>query len=378
MHRVQEHRFVDLAAGGDRGRPAAGVDRRSFLKAATALAAVTGMSSPSFARNFEPNAEPVRYPDPDVVVMDKRFKSKIGNTVIARIYRGTQWAEGPAWNGGGRYLIWSDIPNNDQLRFIEEDEHVSRRFRSPSNNSNGNTFDYQGRQVACEHLTGRIVRYEHNGEVTVLAESFDGKRLNAPNDVVVHPDDGSIWFTDPGYGALLNYEGKRAKSDTMQPFQKEATYRIDAQSGKLEKVADEAFKPNGVAFSPDYKKFYICDTGITHYENAKNVVWSYDVDGTKLKNPKPFIDTTMDGKSGFADGIRVDEEGNIWAGIGWVGDGYDGVHVFAPDGQRIGLVRLPEICANVCFGGSKRNRLFMASSQSMYALYVETRGAHIT
>ena len=379
MRRVQEHRFVDLSKPVDRkpiGQTA--LDRRSFLAAATAVAAATSMSSGAFARNFGPDAEPVRYPEPDVVALDKRFKYKLGNTPIMRLYRGTLWAEGPAWNGVGRYLLWSDIPNNEQLRWIEEDGHVARRFRSPSGNSNGNTFDFQGRQIACEHGNRRVVRYEYDGGITVLADSFDGKSLNAPNDAVVHPEDGSIWFTDPGYGGLMDYEGHRVDTGSVQPFQKEAVYRIDGQGGKLQKVADEPFKPNGLCFSPDYKRLYVADTGASHYPDAKNIIWGYDVDGAKLHKAQTFADMEMDGKSGFADGIRADEDGNIWSSAGWVGDGYDGVHIFAPNGDRIGQIRLPEICSNVCFGGSKRNRLFITGSQSLYAVFVETRGAHLT
>ncbi len=379
MRRVQEHRFVDLSRPVERktfGENA--LDRRSFLAAATAVAAATSMSSSAFARNFGPDAEPVRYPEPDVVALDDRFKYKLGNSPILRLYRGTLWAEGPAWNGVGRYLLWSDIPNNEQLRWIEEDGHVSRRFRSPSGNSNGNTFDFQGRQIACEHGNRRVVRYEYDGSVTVLADSFDGKSFNAPNDAVVHPDDGSIWFTDPGYGGLMDYEGNRVDTGSVQPFQKEAIYRIDGQSGEVQKVADEPFKPNGLCFSPDYKRLYVADTGASHYPDAKKIIWGYDVDGSKLHKAQTFADMEMDGKAGFADGIRADEDGNIWASAGWVGDGYDGVHIFAPNGDRIGQIRLPEICSNVCFGGTKRNRLFMTGSQSLYAVFVETRGAHLT
>jgi gluconolactonase len=381
MERIQQHRFVDLAAG-QRSTPAPrkGVDRRSFLAAASALAAATAMAPQAFARNFGPDAPPVRYPEPDVVVLDKRFKYKLGNTPILRLYTGTLWAEGPAWNGVGRYLLWSDIPNNEQLRWLEEDGHVARRFRYPSGNSNGNTFDFQGRQIACEHGTRRVVRYEYNGKTTVLADKFDGKELNAPNDAVVHPNDGSIWFTDPGYGSLMEYEGNRlaASASSASPIQKEAIYRIDGQSGAITKVADQPFKPNGLCFSHDYKKLYVADTGVSHYDKAKSVIWVYDVDGAKLANGKTFVSMEWNGKTGFADGIRCDEDGNVWSSAGWVGDGYDGVHIFSPDGTRIGHIRLPEICSNVCFGGSKRNRLFMTGSQSLYAVYVETRGAHIT
>jgi gluconolactonase len=351
------------------------IDRRGLLRTGAALAATTLAAPQALARNFGAGAEPQRYPDPDIVVIDdKRFKAKVGNTAIQRLFTGCLWAEGPAWNAQGRYLVWSDIPNDRQLRYLDDDGHISVRFRSPSNESNGNTFDTEGRQIGCERT--RLVRYEHNGTITALAEKAGGKQLNGPNDVVVHPNDKSIWFTDPGYGAVSIYEGQRANTGTNQPYQKEAVYRIDGQSGEITKVADEPFKPNGIAFSHDYKKVYVCDTGITHYPNAKNIVWQYDLDGAKLSNPRTLIDMTLDGKSGFPDGMRVDTDGNIWVGAGWVGDGYDGVQIFAPDGGRIGQIRLPETCANVCFGGKKRNRLFMAASQSLYAVYVETQGAH--
>jgi len=381
MPRAIETKFVDLAKPVERKTDEKSkLNRRSFLAAATAVAGVTSMASTAFARNFDDDAEPVRYPEPDVVPIDNsRFgKYRLGNTPIQRLYKGTLWAEGPAWNGVGRYLIWSDIPENQQLRWIEEDGHVSQMFRYPSGNSNGNTFDYQGRQIACEHGNRRVVRYEYDGSQTVLADSFEGGEFNAPNDAVVHPDDGSIWFTDPGYGSLMNYEGHRLDTGSVQPLRKEAVYRIDAQTGNVTKVADGPFKPNGLCFSQDYKILYVADTGASHYSEAKPNIWAYDVDGATLGNEREFTSMELDGKTGFADGIRCDEDGNIWASAGWVGDGYDGVHIFAPNGDRIGQIRLPEICSNVCFGGTKRNRLFMTGSQSLYAVYVETRGAHIT
>jgi gluconolactonase len=189
---------------------------------------------------------------------------------------------------------------------------------------------------------------------------------------VVHPD-GGIWLTDPGYGILVAYEGHLDK-----PQIKEAVYRLDPKTGKMEMVTDDLHKPNGICFSPDYKKVYICDTGATHEPDLPKTIHVYDVDGTRLRNGKVFIDTVIAGKgSGLADGIRADVDGNIWAGCGWVGPGYDGVHVFAPNGDLIGMILLPETCANLCFGGRHRNRLFMTASQSLYSLYVETRGAHI-
>ena len=358
-----------------------GMSRRGFLGAVATTAAITTMSKDAFARNFEiwPD-EPVRYPTPSVKQLDPRFIYKNGNSPIMRMYRGTLWAEGCAWNGVGRYLLWSDIPSNEQLRWLEEDGHVSRQFRYPSGNSNGNTFDFQGRQIACEHLNHAVVRYGYDGKREVLVDSSpDGKPLNAPNDAVVHPNDGAIWFTDPGYGGLMNYEGRRENTGSPQPLQKEAVYRL-GMDGKLTKVADDAFKPNGLCFSQDYKKLYVADTGASHYAEAKNVIWQYDIssDATTLGAASVFADMSYEGRSGFADGIRCDEDGNIWSSAGWVGDGYDGVHIFAPNGDRIGIIEMPEIVSNVCFGGSKRNLLFMTGSQSLYATYVETTGAHIT
>jgi gluconolactonase len=314
-------------------------------------------------------ALPTRYPDANIVVLDPRFdRYKIGNAAIQRLWTGGLWVEGCAWNAAGRYLVWSDIPNNRQLRRLDEDGHVSV-FRSPSNNSNGNTFDFEGRQLACEHNTRRVVRYEHSGSITVLAEQWNGKPLNSPNDIVVHPD-GGIWFTDPNYGISGFYEGHKDKSEL-----KEAVYRIDPKRASVEMVSDEGYEPNGLCFSPDYKKLYVADTG----GPAPKGIDVYDVvDGQKLKNRRRFCSMELNGKLGGSDGIRADVDGNIWSAAGWVGEGYDGVHVFAPDGQRIGMILLPEICANLCFGGEKRNRLFMVSSQSLYAVYVQTQGAHVT
>lgn len=365
--------------------------RRTFLAAAAGAMGLA--ASAAMGRDYGPNAQPVRYPEPDVIPLDKRFKKYyLGNSPIQRLYHSDKmlWAEGPAWNGVGKYLLWSDIPNNVQMRWLEEDGHVST-FRNPAGNSNGNTFDWFGRQISCEHGPRRVVRYEYDGSVTVLADKFNGVSLNGPNDAVVHPN-GDIWFTDPGYGGLMNYEGTRAANDSVQPYQKEAIYRIDAQTLKLNKVADDIFKPNGLCFSPDYKKLYVADTGSSHYDAAPKNILVWDIlEDKKLANSREFTSMKLavpnsaeqnGGKevvrAGMADGIRCDEDGNIWASAGWVGDGYDGVHIFAPDGARIGQILLPEICSNVCFGGTKRNRLFMTGSTSLYAVYVETRGAHIT
>jgi len=355
------------------------LNRRAFLATAVSTGALaasaraqTATSNGSTPRDYAPGGAPVQYPDPDLVALDPRFLKYIpDNTTIRRHYTGTLWSEGPAWNGVGRYLVWSDIPNNVQMRFLEEESRVTT-FRNPSGYSNGNTFDFEGRQLSCEHGGRRVVRYEYNGTVTIIADKFEGKRLNSPNDIVVHPD-GGIWFTDPVYGILGPYEGFKGDSENKESF-----YRVDGKTGQITRIYDGMDKPNGICFSPDYKKLYICDTGATHKPDLPKTIRVYDVDGTKLKNSKLFVDTNMPGKgAGLPDGIRADIDGNIWTGCSWVGPGYDGVHIFAPNSDRIGIILLPEVCANLCFGGRKRNRLFMAASQSLYSLFVETRGAHI-
>jgi gluconolactonase len=374
-------RLIDVTVEAQQAGRFRQMARRDFMRVAAAAAAGSVAAADAIAGDrYDADSPPVRYPEPDVIALDKRFRYKLGNTPILRLYRGTMWAEGPAWSGNGRYLVFSDIPNNEILRWSEEDGHVGRRFRSPSFNANGNTFDFQGRQISFCHGTRNVIRYEPDGKITVLAaRTADGKELNAPNDGAVTPD-GSLFFTDPGYGSLMEYEGNRLaeSANSMSPLQKEAVYRVD-EPGKFEKVADEPFKPNGLCFSPDYKRCYVADTGISHYpDKAKSVIWVYDVDGKRLRNGRVFASMEMNGKTGFADGIRCDEDGNVWAGMGWVGDGYDGVHVFATDGARIGQIKMPEIISNVCFGGTKRNRLFMTGSQSLYAVYVETRGGTLT
>jgi gluconolactonase len=345
-----------------------GMNRRAFM-ALGAASVGTALAGAGEGEEREwAGGKLVRYPDPSVVVVDDRFgRYKVGNAAIERLWTGARWAEGCAWNGGGQYLVWSDIPNDRIMRRLEEDGHISE-IHKPSNNANGNTFDFEGRLLSCEHNTRRVVRHEHSGAVTVLADQWKGKPLNAPNDIVVHPD-GGIWFTDPGYGIMGDYEGHLARLEV-----KEAIYRIDPKTGKMDIVSDDGDKPNGLCFSPDYKKLYVADTG---GPDPKGID-VYDIhDGSRLANKKRFCSMELDGRRGGSDGIRVDTDGNVWSAAGWAGAGYDGVHIFAPDGKRIGMILLPEICANLCFGGSKRNRLFMAASQSLYSLYVGARGAHI-
>ncbi len=345
------------------------LSRRTLMQAAAAVAGMTALM-PGFVqaqdRDYGTDAPPSPYPEPDVVVLDaERFTAKIGNTPIKRLYTGLLWAEGPAWNSVGKYFLWSDIPNNVQMRWLDDDGHVSV-FRNPSGNSNGNTFDWQGRQISCEHGGRRVVRYEHDGSVTVLAEEFEGKPFNSPNDAVVHPN-GSIWFTDPPYGSWGYYEGNKGEIEL-----KEAVYRIDPTSGNVEMVTDEIDKPNGLCFSHDYKRLFVADTGPGDIK-----VWDL-VDENTLENGTVFSDMVFDDIHPGPDGLRADIDGNIWSSGGWVGSPGNGVHIFAPNGDRIGHIMLPETTSNLCFGGPKRNRLFMTASQSIYAVYVNTQGAHIS
>lgn len=340
--------------------------RRNFLAAALggavlAPAVMAQQINPVPAPRDWSGNTPLQYPEPDVLSLDPRFdKYIVTNTPMQRLYTGAFWSEGPAWNGVGRYLVWSDIPNNRQMRWTEEDGKVSV-FRNPSNYSNGNTFDFEGRQLSCEHAGRRVVRYEYNGTTTVIADHFQGKKFNSPNDIVVHPD-GGIWFTDPTYGILGNYEAFKATSELKQ-----AVYRVDPKTAQVEKVNDEAEQPNGICFSPDYKKVYVADTG------APANMRVYDLDGKTLRNGKQFVQLNIPGTQtkSAPDGMRVDVDGNVWCGA------RPGVQIVSPNGEPIGLIRLPETCANVSFGGTKRNHLFMASSQSLYAVYVGTQGAHI-
>ena len=319
--------------------------------------------TPELARRWDRGI--VRYPDPAVEVVDPRFLAyRIGNTAVERLYTGARWAEGPVWFGDFRSLVFSDIPNNRMLRYDELTNEVTL-FRYPSNYSNGNTRDLRGRLITCEHLARRVTRTEHDGSITVLLDRFDGKRLNAPNDVVVKSD-GSIWFTDPGYGILVGYEGERAEAELPN-----RVYRLDPVTGAATVVADDLVKPNGLCFSPDESRLYISDSGTSHDPGAPGHIRLFEVvDGRKLLDLRVFADMAP----GFPDGMRTDRDGNLWSSVGWAGPGIDGVHCFTPDGDLIGRIHLPEPCANLCFGGLKKNRLFMTCSQSLYSLYVEATG----
>ncbi|HZF75366.1 MAG TPA: SMP-30/gluconolactonase/LRE family protein [Acetobacteraceae bacterium] len=302
-----------------------------------------------------------RYPDPSVRSLDPAFdRYRLALANVERLWTGSRWGEGPVWLGDQRCLLWSDIPNNRVLRWDEETGAVTH-FRKPSNNANGHTRDRQGRILACEHLTRRVVRFEHDGAVTVLADSYQGRRLNSPNDVVVKSD-GSVWFTDPPFGILSFYEGER---DTPQ-HPATNVYRVDGQTGEVTLVADDVDHPNGLAFSPDERILYVVASRAEPRE-----ILAYDVDGARLRNRRTFI-RCEPGET--PDGFRVDLDGNLWCGWGMGAPGLDGVKVFNAAGAPIGFIDLPERCANVCFGGRHRNRLFMAAAHSLYSLYVNTQG----
>jgi gluconolactonase len=342
------------------------MQRRTFMSMAAATAACMGTSVLGEAKDWSlPTI--VKYPDPAVEVVHPSFaKYRTVNAAVERLWTGARWAEGPVWFGDGSYLLFSDIPNNRMLRWTEETGEVSV-FRSPSNYTNGNTRDKQGRLISCEHNTRRVTRTELDGSITVLMERYQGKPLNAPNDVVAHSN-GSVWFTDPGYGILSNYEGHRAAFELPCNV-----YRLDPKTLAPTVVEGTIRRPNGLCLSPDEKLLYICDSsGTEGGPGSSHDIRVYDVvDGERLANGRTFVNMG----AGIADGIRCDADGNIWAGAGWADEDYNGVHVFNPAGVLIGKIHLPEICANICFGGSRRDRLFMAASTSLYSLYVGTTGA---
>jgi gluconolactonase len=292
-------------------------------------------------------------------IIDERFRGLFnGNGRLEKLASGMKWAEGPAWFGGGRYLVWSDIPNNRIMRYDETDGSVSV-FREPSGNANGHTVDRQGRLISCEHGGRRVSRTEHDGTVVTLADSFDGKRLNSPNDAVVKSD-GSIWFTDPSYGIDTDYEGNKAKSEIGACN----VYRIDGETGAISVVITDMVRPNGLAFSVDETLLYVADTGATHKPGHPAEIRVYDVTGERVANGRQFAVCT----AGLFDGFRLDSDGRIWTSAG------DGVHCYHPDGTLIGKVKVPEPVANVAWGGNKYNVLYICGTTSLYAIRLMVNG----
>ncbi|MFL2783662.1 MAG: SMP-30/gluconolactonase/LRE family protein [Dehalococcoidia bacterium] len=308
------------------------------------------------------NNDVITYPEPAVEIIEESFrKYVIFNAGMERIFTGCRWAEGPVWFGDGGYLLFSDIPNNRILRWSEDTNNVSE-YRIPSNNSNGNARDTQGRLITCEHLTRRVTRTEHDGSISVIADSFRNFKLNAPNDVVSHSD-GSVWFTDPGYGIMNDYEGDKAELELPT-----AVYRIHPSTGDVQIMATGLIGPNGLCFSPNFDKLYIADSGSTDPRS----IFVYDVtdNGTSLSRGRIFRETGSDS----TDGIRCDIDGNLWASSQ---RGTNSISVYSPEAKLIGRIHLPEMPSNLTFGGMKKNRLFITASQSVYSIYTGTRGASL-
>lgn len=355
--------------------PGSGMSRRAFLSTATALGVATGSAglalagTDRFGRDRDwTGIESVAYPEPAWEVNDKRFTARLGNAPLQRLWHGVGsdsalWCEGPVWMGDWGCFLWSDLPNHRVLRWSEEDGHVSV-FQSESGYANGHTRDNQGRLIAAEHDGRRVRRREYDGSWTTLCDGFAGKKLNAPNDVAVHHD-GSIFFTDPGYGIMGAYEGHKAAFELPT-----RVYRIDP-SGKVTIAAEGPMRrPNGICFSQDFKRAYVVDSGMTDGPDHPGNIIAFDLYGTTMSNPKIFADFAP----GTSDGIRCDTDGNVWCSWGWGGAETNGVRVHHPDGSLLAILHTPEIIANLCFGGAKRNRLFMCGATSIYTLYVNAIG----
>ena len=347
------------------------MDRRKFLAASAATATAAVVKTAAADELPLGPLTGMRYPEARIESVDKKafgtaFPAFAGTAGVERVATGFRWAEGPAYFREGNYLIFSDIPNNRQMRLLWEDNHLSV-FREPSNNSNGNTCDPQGRLLTCEHRTRRVTRTELDGSITVIADKYNGKRLNSPNDVVVARN-GSIWFTDPTYGIGGNYEGLKQ----TQEQDKQNVYHVDGQTGEVKVVVDDFTQPNGLCFSPDEKKLYVINSGLTNGGAANIRVFDCDVEAGKLSNGKVFAEGFA---PGITDGVRTDVAGNVWCSMGWADPKEDGVRCYTASGDLLGKIHLPETCANLCFGGPLRNRLFMCASQSVYALYTGTQGA---
>jgi gluconolactonase len=370
----------------------AGIDRRKLLRGAAAIAASAVAATAASAETVTPfgqTAAPTRsaplplgplagsrYPDshleslkkPNVSFGPSGFPAFAGTMAVERVATGFRWAEGPVYFAAGRYVLFSDIPNNRIMRFSEDDGHLSV-FRQPSMNSNGNTIDREGRLITCEHSGRRVTRTELDGSVTVIADKYNGKKLNSPNDAVV-ASDGSIWFTDPVYGIGGYYEGLKAQPEQ----EKHNVYRVDPKSGEVKVVVDDFVEPNGIAFSPDEKKLYVIDTGFTDGPDNPSHIRVFDVDvaAGKVSNGKVFAPMP---KPSITDGMRSDTAGRIWCSVGWGDPNEDGVRCYMPDGDLLGKIHIPETVANLCFGGQQRNRLYICGSTSLYAVYTSAQGA---
>jgi gluconolactonase len=372
-------------------RPA-GLDRRNLLRSATALAATAVTMKTASAASVAPlgqtgaptlSTEPLplgplpgsRYPDshlesakPKLSFGPTDFPAFAGTMAVERVATGFRWAEGPVYFAAGRYVLFSDIPNNRIMRFSEDDGHLSV-YRQPSMNSNGNTIDREGRLITCEHSGRRITRTELDGSITIVADKYNGKKLNSPNDAVV-ASDGSIWFSDPVYGIGGYYEGIKAEPEQ----EKKNVYRVDPKSGDIKVVVDDFVEPNGVTFSPDEKKLYVIDTGFTDGPDNPSHIRVFDVDigSGKVSNGKVFAEIP---KPSITDGMRCDTAGRIWCSVGWGDPKEDGVRCYTPDGDLLGKIHIPETVANLCFGGQQRNRLYICGSTSLYAVYTGVQGA---
>lgn len=374
------------------GAAAGGFNRRKLIRGAAALAATAVTMKAASAATVTPfgqtgattlSTDPLplgplpggRYPDshlesakPKVSFGPSGFPAFAGTMAVERVATGFRWAEGPVYFPAGRYVLFSDIPNNRIMRFSEDDGHLSI-FRQPSMNSNGNTIDREGRLITCEHSGRRVTRTELDGSITVIADKYNGKKLNSPNDAVV-ASDGSIWFTDPAYGIGGFYEGLKAEPEQ----EKHNVYRVDPKSGDVKVVVDDFVEPNGIAFSPDEKKLYVLDTGFTDGpDNPSHIrVFDLDVGAGKVSNSKVFAEMP---KPSITDGVRCDTEGRVWCSVGWGDPKENGVRCYTKDGDLLGKIHIPETVANLCFGGQQRNRLYICGSTSLYAVYTSVQGA---
>jgi gluconolactonase len=370
-----------------------GFDRRKILTGAAALAASAVTMNTGSAATVAPLGQTgapttaipplplgplpgARYPDARLESMKKPpvsfgpsgFPAFAGTMAVERVATGFRWAEGPVYFPAGRYVLFSDIPNNRIMRFSEDDGHLSV-YRQPSMNSNGNTIDREGRLLTCEHSGRRVTRTELDGSITIIADSYNGKKLNSPNDLVV-ASDGSIWFVDPGYGIGGYYEGIKAEKEQA----KNNVYRVDPKSGEIKVVVDDFVEPNGIAFSPDEKKLYVIDTGFTDGPDNPSHIRAFDVDvgAGKVSNSKVFAEMP---KPSITDGMRCDREGRVWCSVGWGDPNEDGVRCYTAEGDLLGKIHIPETVANLCFGGQQRNRLYICGSSSLYAVYTSAQGA---